>query len=806
MVSETVKWALELAKIEALETSTENLSVDHVFIGVCSLDKMFSPLHEAFRRKHVQENLTYRTIQNLMNEHRELKQLFQYYGHNIENLGESIRNSLKDPSYITPPPQWFDVDKKDWEWQKKFYTDAAYYTAVREGKKEEDCLYLMMYLLKNYSATIDESMGYYRPGEVMKELRYRIQRRKDDSSGVSHYNSYSYAIETPYLNELCTDLTKMAAEGKIDPIIGREDEILQLIRTLTRKKKNNPLLIGEAGVGKTSLIKALAQKIVEGKVPLSLMNKRIYEINMTSIVAGTKYRGEFEQKMQLILSEARDPHVILFIDEFHTILGAGLSEGTSLDVSNILKPALQEGNLTCIGATTTQEYRRYVKKDPAFERRFQAILVKEPSSQATKTILQGLRASYEDFYGVRISDAALEAAVDLSIQYLPQKRLPDKALDLMEDACSMRTTHTDGYVYHNYQFRDIDTSDIIQVLEKRISIPLKMGLTERQEILEMDGHLKKVVVGQDKAIDALCKRIKISRAGLNDPERPSGVFMFMGPTGVGKTLLAKSLGDYLFGKQRVIKLDMSEYMDPGSLNKLIGAPPGFMGNEEGILSSALQSNPYSVVLLDEIEKAHYSIFDIFLQIFDEGQFTDGKGVEVDARHALFIMTSNLAVTDSEFERAYGIEGDKKTQEKKNREGLIGILRPEFVNRIDEVIIFNQLTKGDMKKITQNMLQEVAHLLDNQGMVLDAHKSAIDYLAQVGLDPLFGARPLKRTIDELVKVPISEMMINGELVKGDNVVIKMQKGGMVVRKLPNFHTSTCPPDGMSWEIVKREKPL
>jgi ATP-dependent Clp protease ATP-binding subunit ClpC len=794
VVSEAVKWALRLAKIEAKTALNDVITRDHIFIGICSLEKMYSGIYVDFRKFHGMEEYPHiSTYEEVMIENDELKRLFQFYGMEIATLRHKMRKSMKSHHY-SPPSHPFDSGEKNMDWQCNFYSEKAHAISIMDGYNHCNSMNLLMYLLEKPTETINHILGNYSLHTVIAEIRYRLDQKIAADENLKQNNNFFNSIETPYLNEIGTNLTQLAAQGTLEPIIGREDEILNLMRTLSRKKKNNPLLVGEAGVGKTALVKALAQKIVDGKVPQALLNKRIYEINMTSLVSGTKYRGEFEQKMQFLLNEAKNSQIIVFIDEFHTAVGAGLSEGTSMDVSNMIKPALQEGNLTCIGATTLAEYRRYVKKDSALDRRFQTIQVNESTHSDTELILNGLRKSYEDFYNVKIEDSAISSAIDLSIQYLPQKRLPDKALDLIEDACSSKIIQQNDFYACHYQVMEITAADIVEVLENRTSIPIKLGRDERKEILELDQKLKKQVIGQNAAIDALCKRIKIARAGLNNPNQPFGVFLFLGPTGVGKTLLGKSLAQTLFNQNSLIKVDMSEYMDPGSSFKLFGAPPGFVGKEEGILSGALQSNPYSVVILDEIEKAHYSIFDLFLQIFDEGKFTDGKGMEVDARSAIFIMTSNLTVSSSDYGISYGMPENK---DEKVRESLLSNLRPEFVNRIDEVLIFNSLSSVEMKKITRNMLVDLALILEDKKIKLDVDKPAIDYLAQKGLDAQFGARPLQRTIDNLVKFPISEMIINGELLEGDKIMVKMKNKELVVKNQAPFYKNRCFQGGTNW---------
>jgi len=592
---------------------------------------------------------------------------------------------------------------------------------------------------------------------------------------------------TPFLDRFGVDLTRLATEGKIEPLIGRREELLRVIRTLTRKTKNNPLLIGDAGVGKTAIVKGLALRIAQGNITPILQNKRIIELNMAGLVAGTKYRGEFEDRILRILEEAQKSDVvILFMDEIHTIVGAGSAEGT-LDAANIMKPALSTGQITCIGATTLAEYRKYIEKDAALERRFQPIMVEEPTAEETLDILKGLKERYEGHHQVIIVPEALEVAVKLSIRYLADRRLPDKALDIMDEACSR--VEVSSLSFHgkveelHAKIGQVTEEVVAKVVADWTGRPVERPTKEEQERLsQMEEELKKRVIGQDGAVERVAQIIKMARAGLRDPRKPSGVFLFLGPTGVGKTELAKALAEFLFGSEdQMIRLDMSEYMERHSVAKLIGAPPGYIGyDEEGQLTGRLRRRPYTVVLLDEMEKAHPEVLDIFLQLFDEGRLTDAKGRTVDAKNAIFIMTSNIG--GEQYQKGPLGFGERREKEKGQEviAQLKGRLRPEFLNRIDEVIIFRDLGGDDVAKIVSIMLEGLKDRVKAQGIMMEFAEGAIGFLAREGYDQHYGARPLARTIDQLISEPLSGMIIKGEIKPGDKVWVGVADNKVTIK--------------------------
>ena len=641
----------------------------------------------------------------------------------------------------------------------------------------------------------------------------------------------SHKTQTRTLDNFSIDLTQMARDGKLDPVIGREKEIERMIEILSRRKKNNPVLIGEPGVGKTAIVEGLAQKIAEGKVPDVLLDKRILALDLAAIVAGTKYRGQFEERLKAIVNEAtKAPDVILFIDEVHTVVGAGAAEG-AIDASNILKPALARGLIRVIGATTLEEYRKYIEKDGALERRFQPIMVDPPTVQETIEILKGLKPKYENFHGVEYTDEAIEAAVKLSDRYIQDRQLPDKAIDVLDEAgakVKLSSTATDEVLerlkeelehiralkaaaVENQQFeKAARLRDKEHLLEKRIAerkrrilsesealvvtaehvaavvsrwtgIPLlKISEKEQEKLLKMEEVLKNRIVGQEEAISALAKAIRRSRAGIKDPRRPIGSFIFLGPTGVGKTETAKALAEFLFGNEdALLELDMSEYMERFNVSKLIGAPPGYVGYEEGgQLTEKVRRNPYSVVLFDEFEKAHPDVFNILLQILEEGMLTDSFGRRVSFRNTVIILTSNIGTRQLKTTRSLGFKpGEPLLEFKEIQTFLMGELKkivpPEFLNRIDEIIIFRPLELEDIVKIVDILMRRVHERLIEKHITVRLSEEAKHYLAEKGYDPEFGARPLRRIIRKYIEEPLSEAILKGEIREGHNVLVVLE---------------------------------
>jgi ATP-dependent Clp protease ATP-binding subunit ClpC len=712
----------------------------------------------------------------------------------------------------------------------------------------------------NYIGTEHLLLGLVREGEgiaagVLESLgvnldkvRHEVIRVLSQSSSVGPATETKRSSKTPTVDQLGINLTEAARAGKLDPVIGREKEIERVIQILSRRTKNNPALIGEPGVGKTAIADGLAHRIVAGDVPETLINKRVLTLDIGSLVAGTKYRGEFEERLKKIIEELRSSNdAILFIDELHTLVGAGAAEG-AIDAANILKPPLARGELQCIGATTLDEFRKYIEKDAALERRFQPVMVEEPTIEQTVDILLGIRERYEEHHNVKISDEAVRAATDLSVRYITDRHLPDKAIDLIDEAASRvrlklasppkeirdaqhdldRVTKEKEAAINEQDYeaasrlRDeeatakervddarkewqaetsadvpvVGEEDIAQVVAMWTGIPVtRIAQEESERLLHMEEALHKRIVGQEEATQIVSRAVRRARAGLKDPKRPIGSFIFLGPTGVGKTELSKALAEFLFGSEdALIKIDMSEFMERHNVSRLVGAPPGYVGFDEGgQLTEAVRRRSYAVVLLDEIEKAHPEVFNILLQILEDGHLTDAKGRRVDFRNAVIIMTSNVGAKSLQKDSSLGFRPVGQTEELRAeqqydqmKEKVLAELkttfRPEFLNRIDNVVVFRSLTLEQIRDIVDLMLSRVRDQLASQGIGFEVTQDAKDHIIKLGYDVAYGARPLRRVLQNMVEDPLSEQLLIGAFKSGDNVVVdKSADAGLAISK-------------------------
>jgi ATP-dependent Clp protease ATP-binding subunit ClpC len=616
--------------------------------------------------------------------------------------------------------------------------------------------------------------------------KVRGSHRITDQRAESHYRS---------LEKFATDLTELAFKNKLDPIVGREPEVARVMQTLIRRTKNNPVLVGGAGVGKTAIAEGLAQHIASGNVPMELKDKKVLSLDMGSLVAGSKFRGEFEERLGAVMDEVKQSEgtIILFIDEIHTVVGAGASEG-SIDASNMMKPALARGDLQCLGATTEDEYKKYIESDSALERRFQPVLVEEPDLETSEQMLRALRPKYESHHGLRISDDAIKAAVSLSHRYVSGRLLPDKAVDLIDEASSkIRIVNQEGIeikdelpevgVMLETKLLEVVKDDIGSLVADMTGIPVNSLLkTETEKLLDMEEGLRSRIIGQERAVRSVSDAIRRARSGLKDPNRPVGSFMFLGPTGVGKTELSKALAWYLFGDEKdMVRFDMSEFMEPHSVSKLIGAPPGYVGFDDGgQLTEAVKRRPFRVILFDEIEKAHPEVSNILLQLMDDGRLTDSKGRLVDFRNTVIIMTSNVGVSSFRSEKIGFLRGDEYSRQEEEMKRTLEIelkksFKPEFLNRVDDIVVFNEISESDMLQIVDIMTAQIKDRILEIGFVLDVSDSARIWFASEGFDPQYGARPLRRILQNNLENPLSTKILNGELSNGDSVLVDLVDG-------------------------------
>ena len=703
-------------------------------------------------------------------------------------------------------------------------------------------------------------------GVTAEQIRRQTRRVLQESSASQRSSATAVAAterkpgkqeqsksKTPMVDQLATDLTSLAEQEKLDPVVGRQMEIERVLQILARRNKNNPALIGEPGVGKTAIVEGLAQRIVEGDVPAPLLDKRVLQLDVGSLVAGTMYRGQFEERLKRVIDELKSSGAILFIDEVHMLVGAGAA-GSSVDAANILKPALSRGELQVIGATTLEEYRKHIESDAALERRFQPIIVEEPTVNETIAILRGVRNAYEEHHRLTISDEALDAAAHLSARYVTERFLPDKAIDLIDESSSrvrmyksqaaitakdlmiqlreMRKNHSlameDGRNddAQDYLARQealelqlehlrtgwdrsnsptVTAEDIAELVSMWTGVPvMQIAQEESQRLLHMEDDLKKYIVGQEEAIQAISKAVRRARAGLKDPRRPIGSFIFLGPTGVGKTELTKALARFMFGSEEaLIQLDMSEFMERHTVSRLVGAPPGYVGYEEaGQLTEALRRRPYSIVVFDEIEKAHPEAHNMLLQIMEEGHLSDAKGHKVDFRNAIIVMTTNIGadVIRRQSTLGFSLKKDEELEErlayedmrKKLIDSLKRVFRPEFVNRLDSVIVFRSLNKDDIKQIVELELDKVAQRLEEHEIILKATPSALEKLAELGYDPEMGARPLRRVIQHKIEDPLSDSLLAGDFEDCEIILVDLEEDEIVLRRDEHIEAAPSPP--------------
>ena len=803
--TESAKHALDLAKKAALSYGHVALGTEHILLGL-----MEEPTGTAGK-----------VLKEAKATPEKLKELLDKLVH-----GENEEKSGKKALEYTPRAEYVlenAVEEAESFHQELVGTDHLLLALI----KETDCVAARLL----FTMGVNMQKLYI---DTLTAMGMDISEAKEELQAMKNTGEDSVG-NTPMLDKYSRDLTRMAAAGKLDPVIGRETEIGRIIQILSRRTKNNPCLIGEPGVGKTAIVEGLAQRIVEGTVPETIAGKRVLVLDLSGMVAGSKYRGEFEERIKKVIAEVMDhPGVLLFIYELHTIIGAGGAEG-AMDASNILKPSLSRGEIQIIGATTIAEYRKYIEKDTALERRFQPVTVDEPTEEETLEILRGLRPYYEKHHQVKITDDALDAAVHMSVRYLNDRFLPDKAIDLIDEAAAkvrlngvkipkglkdaentlyqLSVEKEEAIVRNDFeqakaiQVEEKELQERIRRLQKRYAkassgkkisvdaeyvaevvsdwtkIPLKQ-ITEQESkrLLRMESILHKRVIGQEEAVEAVARAIRRGRTGLKDPRRPIGSFMFLGPTGVGKTELSKALAEAVFGSEKsMIRVDMSEYMEKHSVSKLIGSPPGYVGHEEGgQLSEKVRRNPYSVILFDEIEKAHPDVFNILLHVLDDGHITDSQGRKVDFKQTIIIMTSNTGAQAIQEPKRLGFGAGEDAaadyQRMKDRvmEEVKRSYRPEFINRIDQILVFKPLTKEEIRQIVGLLLKELENRCKNQlELEVSFRPAVLDKLAEKGFDSKFGARPLKREIQTQIEDKLAEELLSGNVCKGDHVTVTLK---------------------------------
>jgi ATP-dependent Clp protease ATP-binding subunit ClpC len=812
--------ALELAEQSAAELGHSYIGSEHLLLGLLKEGEGIA--HRVLTEQGLTEDMVRRILGN--------------------SVGSNNAINVQPTQGLTP--------------RAKHAIECAAEESLRGGFSYVGTEHLLVGLLRdgrNMGVRILRAAGLS-PQAVFDAVQRKVQESPQSSSGAQAAVRAGEAKDdagNKILEEFTTNLTASARSGKLDPVIGRDEEIQRVIQILSRRTKNNPVLIGEPGVGKTAVVEGLAQKIATGDVPEDLQDKQILTLDLSGMVAGTKYRGEFEERIKKALAQVKkNGKVILFIDELHTIVGAGSAEG-AMDAANIIKPALGRGEIRVIGATTLNEYRKYIEKDAALERRFQSVTVGEPTPEACLDILKGLRAQYEEHHRLTITDGALEAAVNLSRRYINDRYLPDKAVDLMDEAASRvrmqnqrstpdlraleeklntlrrekeQTVAAQDFekaakirdIEHDYERQiEIERSnwsrrvatehgtvtedDVAAVVSEWTGIPVtRLTEDEGRRLLRMEDTLHDRVVGQDEAVRAIARAIRRGRVGLKDPRRPIGSFLFLGPTGVGKTELCKALAEAMFGDETaMVRLDMSEYMERHTVSRLIGSPPGYVGHEEGgQLTEKVRRRPYSLVLFDEIEKAHEDVWNLLLQIMDDGELTDSQGRRVDFRNTIIVMTSNVGaknITTQGSRLGFAVEENKDTSFENVKEAVMGELkrtfRPEFLNRIDETIVFRPLTEENIVEIAQKLLAVTVKRVESLGVRMSVDDAAVKAVAKEGFDPVYGARPLRRAIQNSVEDAVAEKLLEGAVKDGDSICVTAEDGKIAIEKTTSASTAT-----------------
>jgi len=785
-LSKASQIAFTIAAYEAQALKNKFIDTEHFFLGLCKIEDIIAIGKEAI------QNITEKEWEGICNEIAEFRDFLLSKGIEPKKTRRRLRKIIYES----------DMEKGKFSGHRTQRCREVFKIAeeicVKEQKEEIELRHFFFAILIQGSNLLDRLFSDLSiekeklcEGIPLIEKKDETTPKKDSSVIVAEKEKEevrSIGAKTPYLDKYGRDLTRLAREGKLSPCIGRKEEIKKVAQILLQKRKNNPLLVGDAGVGKTCIVEGLAQKIVQKETPDNLKNLRIIEINMGSLVAGTIYRGQFEERLENVIKEASsNPDIVLFIDEIHTIMGAGAAS-SALDAANILKPALARGDIKCIGATTTNEYRKYIEKDPALERRFQVVWVEEPTPEEALEILKGLREGFEKYYKIKIPDKVLEKAVQFSVRYLTDFRLPDKAIDIIDHACSKKLLKSLSFSKESIsKGEELTIEDIATVVSERAKIPVQyLTQEESQRLLMLEEFLFERIKGQDHVVKEVAESIRMAKAGFKDPKKPLS-FAFFGPTGTGKTEFAKALAEFLFlDENKLITFDMSEYQQKHEVAKLLGSPPGYIGHEEeGLFSKKIRTNPYSVVLFDEVEKAHPDIFDLFLQILDEGRITDNHGKRINFSEAIIVFTSNLggrAFISTPSKKPIGFvknyEEKKEPYEEEVMEAVKEFFKPEFLNRIQKILIFNPLTEEAVRQILHKVIKNLNKRLSSRGIEIFLDSLAEDFIIKRGYSETYGARELERTVDRFITEPISKMILEGKIKEGAKIKVSLKEENLI----------------------------